>query len=346
MNNYFCVLPFFSYENTNKSLHNIYCCRLADHTKIQQVQNSIKNKQRSPHCATCWRLEDNGLTSERQIHNRTFDFYADRDLEIVERDAVAQGWMPKIVKLSTSNLCNGTCVTCGSFSSTAWSKLESHPIKYQSLDTDGLPIDWAQIVQLSFVGGEPLLEKENFRVLEKLIAVNNTRCFVSMVTNGSIELNDYQLQVLSQFKNLNICVSIDGVGKSFEYLRYPLKWSQLQLNLEKFKNLAKHVSVSCMISNLNVLHYSELIQYFEDNELDYLCKQITTPAIFSPGNLPDNFKQQVLERNQKYASEVSTFLNCKSDDLLDKFWHEIKRQDDLKGIDIKNYLPELASTKI
>ena len=39
MNQYFCVLPFFSLETGFESSRNIYCCRLQPGTAIENVQN-------------------------------------------------------------------------------------------------------------------------------------------------------------------------------------------------------------------------------------------------------------------------------------------------------------------
>ena len=43
--------------------------------------------------------------------------------------------------------------------------------------------------------------------------------------------------------------------------------------------------------------------------------------------------------------EVSAFLSY-GGGSLEKFWEEINRQDQLKGTDIKDYLSELAATRI
>jgi len=345
MNDYFCVLPFFSYEGSQQLIKdkNIYCCRLPTGTNIHDVQTAIKNKQRSPACKICWDLEDQGLDSERKIHNRTFDYYADRDIDLVEQNAVAHGYSPKIIKLATSSLCNGACMTCGPDSSSAWAALENRSSFYNTMDTSA--IDFENIIQLSFVGGEPLLEKKNFEILEKLIELGNTKCFISIVTNGSIELTTKQLNILNKFKNLNICLSIDGIARQFEYIRWPLKWSRLELNLKQFKQITQHVNVSCMISNLNIFYYTEMIDFFKDNKLNYLCKKIIVPKYFAPGNLSADFKQQVVENNKKYHMEVKAFLTH-GDQWLEKFWAEIDRQDQLKKISIKDYLPELAATRI
>ena len=349
MNNYFCVLPFFSYEVDQTSSKNIYCCRLAPGTDINQVQQSILNQQRAPECSTCWKLEDSGNPSERQIHNNTFDYYADRDLELIEQDARNGQYQTKIVKLSASNLCNGTCVTCNHTASSAWAALENRPIDYKKIPESTLDnIDWKEITQLSFVGGEPLLEKKNFQILQNLIEQHNTDCFVSIVTNGSVELSATQVDILSKFPKLNICLSIDGVANSFEYMRWPLQWNTLTKNINLFKQQAQHVSVSCMISNLNVMHFDQIIDFFKEQDIDYLCKQIDYPSYFAPGNLPPDYKQLVLKHNSKHQDLIQGFLQCGqySPELFQRCWTEINRQDSLKKINIENYLPEFSLTRI
>lgn len=342
MNNYFCVLPFYGVEISHNTPKNIYCCRLPAGTDITQVQKSILARERSTACGVCWKLEDQGRTSERQIHNATFDFYLDRDLEKIEQDVHGQRNGPQIIKLGTSNLCNGTCVTCNSDASSAWAALENKLISYNKISPAELEkINWADIQQLSFVGGEPLLEKLNFEILQRLIQANNTSCFVSIVTNGSCALTGNQLEILSQFSNFNICLSIDGVGKRFEYMRYPLDWNLLCKNISQFKKITPNISVSAMISNVNVFYYTELVEFFKQQGLPYLCKQIEQPSYFAPGNLPAEFKHLVLDKNSKYQAEVQSFLNMGSYSAskFQQCCDEIRRQDQLKNINISQYLP-------
>jgi sulfatase maturation enzyme AslB (radical SAM superfamily) len=344
MNDYYCVLPFFSIETAFKDpSKNIFCCRLTPGTDIAKVRESILDKQKSPNCGTCWALEKNGLQSERQIHNNTLDFLLDLNLENIENLSKDNGFDPKVIKIATSNICNGTCVTCNSTWSSAWAALDGTDYKYKHIDLDLLEVDWANIVSLSFVGGEPLLEKKNFAILQTLINNQNTNCFISIVTNGSIELSQHQIDILRQFPNLNICLSIDGVGKTFEYMRFPLKWDLFLSNLSIFKSMTKNISVSCMISNLNIYYYSEMIDFFKQNDLNYLCKQITDPNIFSPSNLSEEAKQKVLANNLRYASEVKTFLYLNNRSLRTQLVQEIQRQDSLKNIDIGCYIPEVKN---
>lgn len=59
---------------------------------------------------------------------------------------------------------------CDHNSSSAWAALENRTIDYQKIPESTLDdINWKEITQLSFVGGEPLLEKKNFQILQNLI---------------------------------------------------------------------------------------------------------------------------------------------------------------------------------
>ena len=337
MNNYFCVLPFFSYDISQINSKNIYCCRLKSGTDIKQVRQSILNQQRAPECSTCWKLEDQGLTSERQLHNSAFDFYSDRDLEKIEQNVVNGVYSSQIIKLSTSNLCNGTCVTCGSSASSAWASLENKKINYNKISQDEIEkINWKDIKQLSFVGGEPLLEKLNFEVLQRLIETNNTNCFISIVTNGSCELTPGQLELLSQFKNTNLCISIDGIGPVFEYMRFPLKWNVLLKNIEQFKPIVKHLSVSYTLSNVNILYYQETIDWFNSQGLQFYHNLVTSAAHYNINSMPESVKSD---------PAIAQFFreHQPSDDILfQKAITDLERQDKLKNINCRNFVSKFT----
>jgi sulfatase maturation enzyme AslB (radical SAM superfamily) len=186
---------------------------------------------------------------------------------------------------------------------------------------------------LSFVGGEPLFEKKNFDVLEQLISIGNTDCHISLVSNGSIQLTQKQQTILKQFKNLNICLSIDGIEKRFEYIRYPLKWNILIENIDFFKSLDIDLFVSYTISNLNIFYYNETIEWFNQQGLRYNYNIVSFPNYFSLDALPENIK---LELKQELFRQHSV----DDDANFSRFLIEIQQQDRLKNISIKDYLPE------
>jgi hypothetical protein len=83
------------------------------------------------------------------------------------------------------------------------------------------------------------------------------------------------------------------------------------------------------------------MDFFREQNLKYLCKQVDDPLYFAPGNLPDWFKQQVLDHNHRYADQIKSFLSIGSYStfMFSKCCEEIQRQDALKNISIDQYLP-------
>lgn len=330
MNNNFCVLPFYGAEY---SLQNqpTPCCLLPDNTNILVLRTEMLNGIKPSACKRCWDLEEQGITSDRQLKNSAFDYYKDRDINFIEQDCRDGNYSTQIVKFYTSNICNSTCVTCNAHLSSAWATLTNKKT-FSIIDNTVLDaLNYSDMVILTFVGGEPFYEKKNFDILERLIKAGNTNCFISFTTNGSTMLSDYQKSILGKFKNLNICLSIDGVGPVFEYMRYPLKWDNLLSNIDFFRKNNIQLSVSYTISNLNILYYTETVNWFNQQQLQHNHILVKNPSYFSPSALPDHIKSNLPIAVTNTADDELNFnLACK----------EIRNQDNLKKISIKDYMPE------
>lgn len=331
MNNYFCVLPFFGAEYNLENLETP-CCLLPKNTDINVLRTEMLSGTRPDACTKCWKIEDKGEISDRQLKNSAFDFYSDTAIEVIESNCKNGDFSPSIIKLYTSNLCNSSCVTCGPNVSTSWQSLKNIPINKKSISDEILElINWHKVKMLSFVGGEPLYEKKNLDILEKLSSIN-PECFINIVTNSSVTLTDRQANMFKKFKNFNICLSIDGIGKQFEYIRYPLKWDTLLQNIQQYREIGADLSVSFTISNLNILYYNEITEWFKKQELKHNHILVEYPSYFNIDVLPINVKQNIplVESPDKFDPI-----------LFERFIQEIKEQDRLKGINIKDYLPEL-----
>lgn len=327
----FCVLPYHCWETSGQTLENIHCCRWQPGTDAESVREAIAQGQRHAACQSCWAAEDQGVTSEREIHNRTLDWIMDTDIETLCDRALAGDRTIHMIKLYTSNICNGTCVTCGPHSSTAWQELSGWPIHYEQQDT--MDLDWTSVRYLSLVGGEPLLERRNWRLLEKIAAAGNTDLFVTIVTNGNATISQANLELLGRFTNLNFCLSVDGVGPVFDYMRYPLKWDTLLTTLDRLRTVTGNISLSTMVSNINIYFLDDIDHWARSSGLAVAYKAVTWPQVFQPANLPLAL-QQLARENSVLAQP---FLIEHRDDwrLLQQ---EIQRQDDLKKISIEHYL--------
>jgi sulfatase maturation enzyme AslB (radical SAM superfamily) len=154
-----------------------------------------------------------------------------------------------------SNLCNFKCRMCGDQLSSSWEaenkkngRLQDQPWlepatrknidKFQKevLEEElQAAVDERRIEEIYWVGGEPLMWERHWTILEQLVYDGQAKDVtlryntnLSRVSYKGIELFD----LLPKFKHVNLCASIDGVGKVGEYIRTGLKWEEW---LENFK---------------------------------------------------------------------------------------------------------------
>jgi MoaA/NifB/PqqE/SkfB family radical SAM enzyme len=283
MNDTFCVLPWFGREFSNGKV--TPCCLLPYNTDLSALRQDLLSGIKSPACNKCWDLESNGQKSRRQFENSFLDYKLDRDIDKIRDDCIDNSYQILAYQIQTSNLCNQACVTCSSKHSSKWAEIEKkmsispQPVYYS--DIKNLNINYQTAKRIELLGGEPMFDPRTFDLLGQLIDSNNTDCFISIVTNGSIWLNEKQVNILSKFTDLNICVSIDGVGPVFEYMRWPTKWDTLIQNINQYRTVAKSLSVSYTISSLNALYYNETIAWFQQEGLPYNHNIVTYPTWLS-----------------------------------------------------------------
>lgn len=338
----FCVLPFYGIEHPQ----NTACCLMSLGSNLEKVKQDMLASIRPTECQHCWSLEDNNIKSDRLIKNETLDFYTKKDLIKLYNEA--KGGNSKIIhyKIDTSTTCNATCVTCNGTSSSAWADLERKNLgvivskkEINNHEADQL-VDYASAVAISFRGGEPLLSDTNFYILEKLLEHGNDQCFISFVTNGSIVLPQKYRELVTKFKNMNFSFSIDGIGPVFEYMRYPLKWSKLQENINFCRDHGILVSSNYTVSNINIMYHAQTTQWFKDNKIPYRIGYVQNPLHFRPGAL----SQPIKEKLKVLVPELSSMLNhCEQDDYdFAEMKKVITQQDSWKKISIENFLPEFS----
>lgn len=333
----FCVLPWYGLNLPSSNP----CCLLPKNTDIARVKHDLLAGIKSPACTTCWQVESSGKKSKRQFENELLDYKLDRDLDKIQEDCKTKIIDPLVYQIQTSNLCNQACVTCNSYLSSKWAEIERRigtvPCPTFKIKLSNVDVNYATARRIEFVGGEPFFDPTTFQILVLLIEHNNTDCFISVVTNGSISLSDHQLNVLSKFTDLNICISIDGVGPVFEYMRWPAKWPTLLNNIEKFKKITKNISISYTISSLNVLYYQQTVDWFQSQNLRYNHNIVTTPEWIGLNNAPVQIKE--LLRDNSFASACSEITGKETDVV--EYQRLLEEQDWAKKINIKDYLPEI-----
>ena len=346
----FCVLPFYAREfwaGSAQGEEKTFCCLVPGNTNRESVKQAMLAGRRPESCEACWRLEDQGLVSDRQIKNRGIDQVLLQDIQGMlagqpQRTGIHQ------YKIDGNNTCNGTCAVCDSTYSSAWAQLERthgvtpRPAWRITPETLDHSVDYAQATTVGFRGGEPFLSDNTWHVLEGLLQANNTGCAINFTTNGSITLTAEQQAMLARFSSVGFNFSIDGVGAVFEYVRYPLHWADLERNIDYCRSANHLITASYTISNLNILYHHETRQWFDHHRIPYSLNPVYHPSHFRPAALPRSVKDHIRQQ-QDPVTEWLLGTHTAQDDLDHAvFLQKISEQDTWKGIRMQDYLPELS----
>jgi len=157
--------------------------------------------------------------------------------------------------------------------------------------------------------------------------------FVS--TNATHELTDTWHRILTNFKEVIINVSIDGIADRFTYLRHPGKWEVAQKNIDVFFNLRSecptiNVVPVITVSALNVWYVDEVFEYFISTyNTEPFIILVQTPRYYCVNVLPEQIKTIVAERlNSKKFEAIVNLMNTipKAQDPTRKLtpWEEFK----------------------
>jgi len=337
----FCVMPWYNLDIV-PGMKPTPCCLLPNNANIDQIKKDLLSGIPSDSCKKCWDIESQNKDSKRIQENRFLDWKMDRDIEKIEQDCRDDKASVLSYQITTSNLCNQACVTCGSIASTKWQEIERKAgiktVPLTGVDIDTLDINYKQAVRINFLGGEPTFDPRTFYILEKLYEHNNTDCFISIITNGYIAIPKKYVDLLKQFSNINICFSIDGIESRFEYMRWPAKWNNLLNVIDDYRNITNNFSVSYTISAVNCLYYQETVDWLNSQNLRYNHNIVYKPNWVALSQTPLVIKDQIADIlffsniSEHNGNEIST----------NKFLEKLHHQDKLKNICLQDYMPELA----
>jgi MoaA/NifB/PqqE/SkfB family radical SAM enzyme len=236
--------------------------------------------------------------------------------------------------LKLGNICNLKCRICGSWSSSKWAGEEIDYLKqsgatkeqqrqhtaYQMLKQGAWPREsqrfWNSLDELlpkvkyfEFTGGEPFLIQEHVDLLKRAAdqgyAENIT---LHYNTNGTVYPVELET-VWAKFKRVEIALSIDNVGKRFEYERYGANWKEVNENVLRFENLKSRVNnidlqLCFTVNVLNVLYLDELLAWSSNIRFDtYHWNMLHGPEELSIAALDEAAKNQIIQQlNKKFSS--------------------------------------------
>ena len=168
------------------------------------------------------------------------------------------------------------------------------------------------IYNMKLIGGEPLVMKQFYTLLERLIETGETkRMNVKYQTNMSvIEFDKVSItKFIPEFLHFEFTVSLDGIGKYNDYIRRKSNWEDIVNNCKsvlKYPNVK--INVNGAISFLSVLRFYELIEWFDKNSdtFDQInWSNIRSPSKLCANVLPDEIKESLIDKYQNFPDIVN-----------------------------------------
>lgn len=308
---------------------------------MQDLRQQFRRGEKPETCKKCWVEEAAGRNSKR-INTQVKFKENIKDVPVLQ-DTVEDLWF---LDLKLGNICNLKCRICGSWSSSKWAAEEIDYLKnlgatreeqkrhtaYQMLKQGAWPREseqfWNSLEELlpniryfEFTGGEPFMIREHFELLKRAVDLDYSKNItIHYNTNGTIYPEELET-IWQKFKRVEIALSIDNVGKRFEYERYLAKWNEVNNNVRKFESLKKQLfnidlQLCFTVNILNVLYLDELLTWADTIDFDtYHWNMLHGPEEMSIACLPDDAKEKIINAlkqknfDYKYSSDINNVIS-------------------------------------
>lgn len=363
------ILPCFG------SLHKNSLKEIWNNQKFKDFRLDMINGNESNGCINCYRDEINGKLSYRQILNDKFKHHFDK-VQLTENDGTFEYLNLIYWDFRFDNNCNFKCRMCGPELSSSWVNevKKNFDIDYsvpklnfdQHLEDIDPLLDIVE--EIYFAGGEPLISEEHYKILKKLIKHKKYHIPINYNTNFSILTykNIHIFDIWKKFKNVNVNISVDGIGDRGELIRNGFKWNDFVSNVIDLKEKAHCVKfiITATVQALNCLHIFDLHkELFSlgiiDNVDDFTFSYVLEPNFLSISIIPDDLRKEVCNKTvehiknflipnnsttsiENFNSLINFVNNENKQYLLPKFLKYTDALDQIRNENTKLIFPEIS----
>jgi len=304
--NHSCHHPRTHKINVNEIKRNPSALHNTQYKKLRRRE--MLTGKRPEECDYCWNIEDNSDRFSDRTFKSSESWSKPHFDEIVNADW-REDINPRYVEVAFSNACNFKCSYCAPAFSTTWmQEIQKHGAypttdKFNDLEynkfEDKMPILqsehnpyteafwkwWPDLYRdlhtFRITGGEPLLSKDTWKVLDYIIDEPNPNKELSLAINSNLGVPDNLIDNLieklkriedeDRVRELVIFTSVDTWGPQADYIRDGLEFNRFWHNLEKILSSLDRVVVTIMstYNALSVPNYTKLIDSVYDIKRKY-----------------------------------------------------------------------------
>jgi len=267
---------------------------------LQEIRQTLR--QGRPHeqyCHNCIQAERHGR-SERDWHNRL-------NPEFNAGQASDAEHTPVLIDIRWNTTCNFSCNYCNEHSSSQWAGLKQLSVQsgtrpYYEQVCEYIKQRQGSIKKVALIGGEPLLLKENERLLDVIPA----DCQIDVITNLGVDLSNNRIfDQLTSRTNVGWNVSLDNTGARFEYVRHGGSWSLIEKNIKKIKACEGHrIGIHPLYNIYNATRLTELIDWAKEQQVSMHWQSLYHPACLDPLQLGSEIQHQAVAELEQVLQRI------------------------------------------
>ena len=269
-------------------------------SKVKKMarKEMLENKRPSE-CSYCWNVEDNSTSFSDRVF-KSSEPWSEPYFDEISKSDWRDNFNPKYVEVSFSNTCNFKCAYCGPEYSSKWmEEINDHGPYKLSFDYNGtkrmeerntkpykhsednpyvnsfwewFPELYQSMDTFRITGGEPLLSKDTWKVLDFILETDEPNRNLKLSINSNLGVPDNLIDRLIEkldeiirnnlVKEVIIFTSCDGYGIQSEYTRYGMNFEKLFNNIDKVLSALPKVTVVVMstFNIFSVFSYESLIR--------------------------------------------------------------------------------------
>jgi len=373
---------------------------------VKDVRSAMLRGEMHTACSRCNQEDELGIPSRRQwskteVNQVTYDECAIHTSDDGTIDTSLFGLREADIRFG--NFCNIKCRSCWPGESTAWYEdwyglgnkkfnvnpdtvhLSNHEGKilatndgdfrwYEQSDLLSCISATKTIKKIHISGGEPVFIKKHQEFLEMLVASGASQGIIIDYNSNITNIPDRILSLWTNFLEVRIGASIDGVGEVNDYIRYPSRWSAIEKNYKKLSTMKNcNHWVASTVMAYNILYLPELLDWvFSVHHMDDVrdisnvinMHLLRHPLHLNVQVLPPEIKEHIRSRIENWlegqtvavlndhirtqlASLVRGYLRYMlAQDLSNEFKSFLRftrSLDEMRNESINTMLPELAS---
>ena len=265
-------------------------------TAHKKAQRKIMLRQERPEeCSYCWAMEDAGKLSDR--HYRSGEPWAAKDFNAIMNSTGEEDVTPSYVEVNFNHACNLKCSYCSPQFSSSWqaevdalggyptSRVHNDPSHFTGNrrpipvreDNPYVAAFWAwwptlypELEHFRMTGGEPLLDRNTYRVFDYVLANPKPNLHLNVTSNFSVDEKSWnryldtvkQLCSGEHIEHFMQYVSLDAWMEPAEYIRNGLDFNLLWHRVNQFlTEIPGRNSITFIITmnNLSVTTLQSLI---------------------------------------------------------------------------------------